>query len=149
MRQAWSRLLLGTLLGTMMLVMAAVAPPAGAQAPTPTPTPVDVWKIIEGEPPEGTTFSVEFDCAVEPDGVVVEISFEGEGTETVPLPNGVECTVSEPENGGADRVEFEPETFVPGETGERLTVKVTNYFDADPVAAEVPLPVELAPNFTG
>jgi hypothetical protein len=136
------------LLGTMMLATAVVARPADAQ-PAPTPTPVDVWKLIEGEAPEGTTFSVEFDCAVEPDGVVVEISFDGEGTETVPLPNGVECTVSEPEDGGADRVEIEPETFVPDNTGERLTVTVTNYFDADPLAAEVPLPVELAPNFTG
>lgn len=148
MRHRRSRLLLGTLLGTMMLVTAVGVPVAGAQV-APTPTPVDVWKIIEGEAPEGTTFHVEFDCAVEPDGVVVEISFEGEGTETVPLPNGVECTVSEPENGGADRVEFEPETFVPGETGERLTVTVTNFFDPDPVVAEVPLPVDLAPNFTG
>lgn len=117
-----------------------------------------IEKVVEGEAPAGTTFTIEADCFADgQEGYdfteVREFPAAG-GTQDVILYGGALCTTTETDDGGATSSEVtDPETdFVPAPVD--LTTTVTNTFEAEepeptPEPPPAALPVALAPTFTG
>jgi hypothetical protein len=114
-----------------------------------------VTKVVEGTPPPDTTFLVNFDCV---DAAVDDVSFDGVsaadlapdfavdleygaagGPAYVYSDHEVDCTVTEPEDGGALSVVIDPEV-VQNREPIAYEVTVTNTF---------PAPIVVEPTFTG
>ena len=117
---------------------------------------IPITKVVEGTPPPDTTFLVNVDCA---DAEVTEVGFDGVSAADLPpdfavdleyeatgglayvySDHPVECTVTEPEDGGALSVVIDPETLAVLEP-DNYPVTVTNTFPAAPIVVE--------PTFTG
>lgn len=123
-------------------------------------------KAVEGEVPTGTTFTVNTACAVSGDPFLDEdreFDADGGDDQVVFYQSGenIECTITEPEDGGAQSVAIEPETLTYTEFSDGSST-ITNTFpepspDPSPSPsvddtvdeAEPAEPVEAEPDFTG
>jgi Domain of unknown function (DUF5979) len=109
--------------------------------------------ITLGMVPDDAQFEVEVACDnTDPASDSVQFGPEG-GTDQIDLSvtgAPVECTVTEPENGGASAVEIDPETFTleEPEPDEVVEVIVRNTFAGVPPPPG-PAPVDVEPTFTG
>jgi hypothetical protein len=132
--------------------------------PGPTVTDLQEWaaipvtKVVEGEAPADATFVVNVDCV----GLEIGAGATGfeDGVSAADLPfdfdvdlsygatgglafvytdHGVECTITEPETGGAVSTTIDPEAVTVTEV-EFFPVTVTNTF---------PAPIVVEPTFTG
>ena len=117
---------------------------------------VTVTKVIEGTPPPGATFTVHADCvdtiivtdagfadsgaAELPDNFTADLSYGEEGgLAYLYSDHAADCTLTEPQNGGATTVTFDPEV-VEITAPEPFEATVTNTFVA---------PIVVEPTFTG
>ena len=137
--------------GLLAAVLVAGATPADAGGEF---LSVDVTKVVVGDPPPGSTFVVRNDC----ESAAVDASFEAAGgfKELTFANEGSSCSVSEPQNGGADSTTFacqplenvscDTTSFVVDEFDAGVSITVTNTFVPSPPPAAA---VEAAPTFTG
>jgi hypothetical protein len=171
--------------GRFLFVIAAVgaavavmAVPSGAGAPG--ANTVTIVKEVVGTAPVGTTFTVQVDCQsnllTSTAALIPTVTFDATGTATSPdtvnVPAGQVCTITETANGGATTVGYACD-IVRGETdqigppflgnctgdnvvtftdviGDAATVTVTNTFVAPtPPAPPVAQALQVAPTFTG
>ncbi len=119
---------------------------------------VNVTKVVVGDPPAGSTFVVRIDCGT----AFLDASFEAAGgfKELTFAGEGASCSVSEPQNGGADSTTFACEnvsnvtcdttTFKVDTFDAEVNITVTNTFSPPAPAAAAPAAaVPAAPTFTG
>lgn len=107
---------------------------------------IRVTKSIEGkaagEVPAKLAFEIRASCVQRIDGVDVAVPVSGDGLRTVStrrgmvamfdnLPVGATCTITETDDGGADRTRISPATVVVGD-GEVAEVSVVNVFRTPP-----------------
>ena len=120
-------------------------------------TTLTITKVVVGNPPPGTTFSVRIQC----DGAVqVNIPFGDAGGQSGAVfinPASPSCSVSEPQDGNADSTTFacqagvnvtcDTSTFEIDSGGAEVDITVTNTFVPPPPPAAEAVPA--APAFTG
>ncbi|GAA3636879.1 DUF5979 domain-containing protein [Microlunatus ginsengisoli] len=103
-----------------------------------------------GEVPSGTEFTLQLSCQVLVDGEIADVELKDDGlvTLTAPddleatytgLPTGAHCTVTEPDDGGADGVSIEPGEVVVGD-GTTVDVIAVNAFEPTPPPPTPPGP---------
>ena len=135
-------------------VTVIVAAPGTASAGF-APVRVNVTKVVVGDAPPGTTFVVRIQCDGTPQA---DADFDATGGMQVKSFVAVSpfCSVSEPENGGANSTTFACEsrdltcdtsTFVIIRPDAEVDITVTNTFVPPPPPAAAAVPA--APTFTG
>lgn len=111
---------------------------------------IDVEKVISGPGADdrgGERFTVELTCTRDVDGEAEDIEIPGGAERTLQrpsdlmasyegLPVGAECTMTETEDGGAEKATVEPGTVTVEGGGEDVKIVVTNRFDAAPASGE-------------
>lgn len=156
------RLVIASLLGVCAVAANAAVAGGGIGMP------VQITKVVEGTAPPGAQYVVEITCG-EATG---EITFDGPGSEIIPIPPDVTCTITETETGGATQTTTAAECVLPPDfctvevtSATSATVRLlppdsalfdvevtfTNSFGSTPPAPPEPAPVviEAAPTFTG
>ena len=95
-----------------------------------------VQKVVDGTPPDGTTFTANVSCPPEAPfeaaGVDHDVDLDAAGGSqlVVLYERGMTCTVSEPDDGGAAEVTIDPAVNQFGIEGPyELTSVITNTFD--------------------
>ena len=151
------------------LALSLSAGPAGAGADN----TLVVTKVVEGNVPPGTTFTIDVTCEGESMEIQdFEFEFGADGGSDSATVNAVpqECTVTESESGSASAVSYACEVIEPGPGeaeclsdrtfsipgsggGAEIEFTVTNTFEEPPPPppqpAAAPEPVAAAPTFTG
>ena len=119
---------------------------------------VNITKVVVGDPAPGATFLVRIQCN---STIEADESFDATGgMETVMFSaDEPDCSVSEPENGGANSTTFacqpvnqvicDTNTFDLQQGGAIVDITVTNTFVPAPPPAAAAAPVETQPAFTG
>ena len=132
---------------------------------------INVTKVVEGDVPAGTTFTIEVTCNSDGGTDVTPLVFDAAGgTQTVTAPTIGDCSAEETDDGGAITVTYACRIDDPGNQNEpstcqgdrtvqidaretEATITVTNTFAAEDVGSDdvatEPDVVAATPTFTG